>query len=79
MADYIFLSGGMSERTLDVEKDQDRKALFAKVRRVVVKLGTRVLTASGNALNIGIIEQLAADVADLRARGVQVAIVSSGL
>ncbi len=68
----------MSERTLDVEKDQDRKALFAKVRRVVVKLGTRVLTASGNALNIGIIEQLAADVADLRARGVQVAIVSSG-
>ena len=60
------------------EKDQDRKALFAKVRRVVVKLGTRVLTASGNALNMGVIDRLAADVAGLRARGVHVAIVSSG-
>jgi glutamate 5-kinase len=68
----------VSELTSSVEKDQDRKALFAGVRRVVVKLGTRVLTASGNALNNGVIERLAADVAGLRARGVQVAIVSSG-
>ena len=47
----------MSELILSKKKEQDRKALFANVRRVVVKLGTRVLTASGNALNHDAIER----------------------
>ena len=60
------------------EHEIDRKALFADVRRVVVKLGTRVVTAHGNTLNLAVIERLAADVACLKDRGLQVAIVTSG-
>lgn len=56
----------------------ERKALFKGVRRVVVKLGTRVVTVRDNALNRKLINRLARDVAKLRRRGVQVAIVSSG-
>ena len=56
----------------------NRRALFANVRRMVVKLGTRVVTAHGNTLNLAVIDRLAADVADLRDRGLQVAIVTSG-
>ena len=60
------------------ESEIDRSALFADVRRVVVKLGTRVVTAHGNTLNLAVIDRLAADVAYLRDRGLQVAIVTSG-
>lgn len=60
------------------KKTINRKALFADVRRVVVKLGTRVVTARGNELNLAAIDRLAADVAHLRNRGVEVAIVTSG-
>ncbi len=60
------------------EHEIDRSALFADVRRVVVKLGTRVVTARGNTLNLAVIDRLAADVACLRDRGLQVAIVTSG-
>ena len=56
----------------------DRKQLLAAVRRVVVKLGTRVVTIKDNELNTDLIAQLAADVAQLRTRGIQVAVVSSG-
>ena len=60
------------------EHEIDRKALFADIQRVVVKLGTRVVTAHGNTLNLAVIDRLAADVARLRDRGLQVAIVTSG-
>ena len=60
------------------EHEIERSALFADVRRVVVKLGTRVVTAHGNTLNLAVIDRLAADVACLSARGLQVAIVTSG-
>lgn len=56
----------------------DRKKLFASVRRVVVKLGTRVVTVKDNELNEAVIARLASDIATLRARGIQVAVVSSG-
>ncbi|MBT4140496.1 MAG: glutamate 5-kinase [Candidatus Latescibacteria bacterium] len=56
----------------------DRRKSFADVRRVVVKLGTRVVTVKDNELNEGVIARLAADVAKLRTRGIQVAVVSSG-
>ncbi|MDE2998828.1 MAG: glutamate 5-kinase [Gemmatimonadota bacterium] len=56
----------------------ERKALFGGVRRVVLKLGTRLVTQKDHSLNIGLIERLAADVAELRRTGIQVAVVSSG-
>ncbi len=68
----------MAEMAFKKENEIDRKALFAAVRRVVVKLGTRVVTARGNELNLAVIDRLAADVASVRGRGVQVAIVTSG-
>ena len=61
-----------------MRKKINRKALFANVRRVVVKLGTRVVTARDNELNLPVIDRLAADVAHLRNRSVEVAIVTSG-
>ena len=60
------------------EHEIDRRVLLADVRRVVVKLGTRVVTADSNTLNLAVIDRLAADVAYLRDRGLQVAIVTSG-
>ncbi|MBT5831380.1 MAG: hypothetical protein HOH77_14425, partial [Candidatus Latescibacteria bacterium] len=39
----------------------DRRKSFADVRRVVVKLGTRVVTVKDNELNEGVIARLAAD------------------
>jgi glutamate 5-kinase len=60
------------------ESIPDRKKSFVGVRRVVVKLGTRVVTVKDNELNEEVIARLAVDVAQLRVRGIQVAVVSSG-
>ncbi len=56
----------------------ERRKLFEGVRRVVVKLGTRLVTLQDHTLNLKLIERLAADVAELRRNGIQVAVVSSG-
>ena len=56
----------------------DRSRLLRNVRRVVIKLGTRVVTVRDNALNRKVIDHLAEDVAELLKRKVQVAVVSSG-
>jgi glutamate 5-kinase len=48
------------------------------LRRVVVKLGSQVVTTSEGGLDRRLFDWLAQDVADLRNRGVEVAIVSSG-
>ncbi len=55
-----------------------RTELFKDIKRVVVKLGTRVVTVHQNELNHTAIQKLAVDVAELKSSGVQVAIVSSG-
>ena len=56
----------------------ERRELFTDVCRLVVKLGTRVVTVRDNALNLELIDCLAADIAQLRGQGLQVAVVSSG-
>jgi glutamate 5-kinase len=56
----------------------DRAELFSDLRRVVLKLGTRVVTVHDNALNLPLIDRLAGDVAKVREEGLHVAIVSSG-
>ena len=56
----------------------ERRKLFEGVRRVVVKLGTRLVTLQDHTLNLKLIERLATDVAELRRTGIQVAVVSSG-
>jgi glutamate 5-kinase len=55
----------------------DRKALLAHVRRVVVKVGSAVLT-TGDGLNPQAVSRLAAQISALRDRGLDVVLVSSG-
>ncbi|MHB8763971.1 MAG: glutamate 5-kinase [Deferrisomatales bacterium] len=51
---------------------------FEGVRRVVVKAGSQVLTTAGGELDRQVFEDLADDVAALRGRGLEVAVVTSG-
>ncbi len=56
---------------------QSRQSLLKKVRRVVVKVGSAVLT-KGDGLNPDAIERLATQLAALRDRDIDVVLVSSG-
>ncbi len=49
-----------------------------EVRRVVVKLGTRMLTSGPYSLDMEALGHFAVDIADLRKRGYEIVIVSSG-
>ncbi len=50
---------------------------FSKTRRVVIKIGTRILT-NGNGIDDSFIERIAGQIATIRKRGLQVLLVSSG-
>jgi glutamate 5-kinase len=56
----------------------DRKERFTDVRRLVVKVGTRVLSSENHLPDVRWIETLAGQIAQLRCRGIEVAVVSSG-
>lgn len=56
----------------------DRAKLFPRIRRLVVKLGTKVLTSGGDSLDEGRIRDIAAQVSELRCRGLEIALVTSG-
>lgn len=56
----------------------DRKSVLKNVQRVILKLGTRVVTVNDNELDRGFIDGIANEVAGLMKDGYQVAIVSSG-
>ncbi len=55
-----------------------RKSLLQSVRRVVIKIGSRVLTDGVGALDTATIGRICDEVASLRESGLQVVIVSSG-
>lgn len=55
-----------------------RSEVVQKVRRLVVKIGSRVLTAADNDLDRGRIASLAAEIDKLRQHGIEVIVVSSG-
>jgi glutamate 5-kinase len=55
-----------------------RTELLKKVKRIVIKIGSRVLTCEDNGLDAEFINGLAAEVARLRQKGQEVIIVSSG-
>ncbi|MHB8845288.1 MAG: glutamate 5-kinase, partial [Nitrospirota bacterium] len=56
----------------------DRKNLFAKARRIVIKVGSAVLTGSGDGLDQKRIEQLAGEIVAIMDRKCEVVLVSSG-
>ncbi len=55
-----------------------RRDLFRKIKRVVVKIGSRVLTDDEGALDMEVIGRICGDIANLRRQGRQVVLVSSG-
>jgi glutamate 5-kinase len=56
----------------------NRRQLFADARRVVIKVGSRVLTAQGDGLDIDRIAAIVAEIAQLRRDGRECLLVSSG-
>ncbi len=56
----------------------ERTELLNSVRRVVIKLGTPVLTTTDNRLDTSRIEELVEQFVWLRKRGIQIALVTSG-
>ncbi len=56
----------------------NRKALFGKKRRVVIKVGSAVLASSARGLDQARIERLAAEISLLLEQGHEVILVSSG-
>lgn len=55
-----------------------RKELLKKVKRVVIKIGSRVLTDLNGALDTDVINRICREIALLHQRGTQVIVVSSG-
>ncbi len=55
-----------------------RKDVLKSVKRVVIKIGSRVLTDSDATLDMGVIGRISSDIAGLRKQGIQVVVVSSG-
>jgi len=54
-----------------------RKEILKGVRKVVIKIGSAVLTGE-DGLDLQLIEQLVAEIAELTRRGYQVVMVTSG-
>ena len=57
---------------------KERTELFGQMRRVVVKVGTSILTTAGNRLDASYLEELVEEIAALRRKDIQVALVTSG-
>lgn len=55
-----------------------RKAILKDVKRVVIKIGSRVLTDVDGALDMAVIRRICGDISSLRKQGLQVVLVSSG-
>jgi glutamate 5-kinase len=58
--------------------DLDRKEILKKARRVVLKVGSRVLTAKGRTLSQPVFDRLAREIAAAKKKGYEVVLVSSG-
>jgi len=62
-----------------MKNDQvNRKKIFAKSRRAVIKVGSAVLTSADRGLDYSRIENLASGVSSIMSRGCEVILVSSG-
>ena len=66
------------ELIYDLDDRYDRAAHFRSVRRVVVKVGTHILSREDGLLDLAFVEDLMRQIAEVRASGVEVSLVSSG-
>ncbi len=71
------MGGVLLYRARMTKTDVDRKTLLNKIQRVVVKVGSAVLT-TGDGLNHDAIDRLVAQISALGDRGMDVVLVSSG-
>ena len=68
--------GAEKERSFLDMKSSDRKKIVANTKRVVVKVGSGVLTRR-NGLNLNVIDDLTTDIARLRKKKIEVLLVAS--
>ncbi|HWP91041.1 MAG TPA: glutamate 5-kinase [Thermodesulfobacteriota bacterium] len=59
-------------------KKRERKALISRVKRVVIKIGSSVLTNEYGELSEGVFGQIAKEVSGMKSRGIEPILVSSG-
>lgn len=55
-----------------------RKTIMSKVRRIVLKVGSQVLTGKGRSLSQSVFDRLAREISLLKRRGYEIVLVSSG-
>ncbi len=55
-----------------------RRKIVSKVRRIVLKVGSRVLTGKGRSLDQSVFDRLAREISGARKKGLEVILVSSG-
>ena len=55
-----------------------REEIFNQAKRIVIKIGTNVLTKKNNVLNLKRVESLIKDIASLKKKGKEIFLVSSG-
>jgi glutamate 5-kinase len=66
------------EKSSVTDNAADRSARMGKVKRLVVKIGSRIVAGGTNQLDHQVLQRLADDVVALKKRGLDVAIVTSG-
>ncbi len=59
-------------------KKTDRKALLSQVKRVVIKIGSSVLTNEYGELSEGVFDEIAGEVSRIKSKGIEPIVVSSG-
>lgn len=59
-------------------KNRDRKALVSRVKRVVIKIGSSVLTNESSEISEGLFDEIAREVSGIKSRGIEPILVSSG-
>ena len=59
-------------------KKRDRKALISQAKRVVIKIGSSVLTNEYGEISEGVFDEIAGEISRIKSRGIEPIIVSSG-
>ncbi|MGE5446324.1 MAG: glutamate 5-kinase [Ignavibacteriales bacterium] len=59
-------------------KNRNRKALISQAKRVVIKIGSSVLTNEYGEISEGVFDEIAREVSNVKSRGIEPIVVSSG-
>ncbi len=56
----------------------DRKSYLSKVKRVVIKIGSSVLTKENGEINEGVFNSIASEISKIKSKGIEIILVTSG-